>query len=118
MIAANVIYCVLKPRVSNFLFLEKSGFGFGTSTEIRTADIEQKIWVLVVTLRKITGGRKMNFYRKYMHECFVFNVDRRIYITLHHGTQTQPLFSFYCKCFQKIMCYLQKIQPCVKKQGW
>ena len=54
----SIVYSSFMFQISFFL---KSGFGIGSSTEIRTASTEQRIIVLLFTLRKITGEGKIIF---------------------------------------------------------
>jgi len=98
---AIVVDCLLKLNVSKFLFLEVR-FGCGSSTEIKTTDIEQKICSCYscYLLKKILAEGK---HFSAMCTCFVFDVDRNR--DLHDITmyQKQCLFSFNCKFLQKLM---------------
>ena len=54
---ANVIDCLLKLHVSKCLFVEV-GFGCGSSTKIKTANIERIICATELNLRNITMYHK------------------------------------------------------------
>jgi len=55
---SSIVYSSFMFQISLFL---KSGLGIGSSMEIRTAGIEQRISALVFTFRKITGGGEINY---------------------------------------------------------
>ena len=96
----NRLFKLRKLRVSkiqNVFFLEVR-CGCGSSTKIKTADIERVMCATVLTLKKNIGKGKS--VSGDMHVSM-------IEINLHNITryQKQRLFSFNCKCLQKFLMW-------------